>query len=499
MQRLYNIKIMFPFSLNDLKNKFTKEIYPASVTITNDTALWMHRTSNGKRLALLAKKDHRWHSLFHGDADSFRESFVLKLCPTDHANAYTLQTVLPNVKPAPLGLSVSAGCGDRLGMATPGHARVFANTNVLPIFAQQSIREMTRTKRTPQDVMCDATWGAFESGWHAAVGADADHLKVPADSDSCAAAGFTFYTIDPGAHVDSEADAATPAQLQTKVAALRWNDLESSITNLQSLYQDKTFDLEDRKIKLDAAVLMRALAKYGNAIAHVTQMYRHLKSKGVPFELEVSVDETETPTTHAEHIFIASELKRLGVKWISLAPRYVGRFEKGVDYIGDLKELENDLDVHAQIARVFGPYKLSLHSGSDKFSVYPLIVKATKGVVHLKTAGTSYLEALRVIASVDAKFFREIAALGYERYPTDRASYHVSAELRRAPVLKNLADAQLPSLLDQFDSREILHVTYGSALEKWGGQLKEVVRANENLYYEFLEKHFVKHLKPFAS
>ena len=477
---------------------------PASLVIKDDAALWLQRTTHGKRFALLAKKDHHWHSLFHGDAESFRESFVLKLCPLDHPNAYALQTVLPNLKPAPLGLNASAGCGDRLGMATPGHARAFNavmkdGKAVAPIFAQQSIREMTRTKRSPQDVMGDATWGAFESGWRAAVGADADHLKVPADMDLCVAAGFSFYTIDPGAHVDSEADAATPAQLRTKVAALRWNDLESSIINLQSLYQDKTFDLEDRKIKLDAASLMRALAKYGNAIAHVTQMYRHLKSKGVLFELEVSVDETETPTTHAEHIFIASELKRLGVKWVSLAPRYVGRFEKGVDYIGDLKELENDLNVHAQIARVFGPYKLSLHSGSDKFSVYPLIVKATKGVVHLKTAGTSYLEALRVIASVDAKFFREIVELGYERYPADRASYHVSAEVSRAPVLKNLADAQLPSLLDQFDSREILHVTYGSALEKWGAQLKEVVQKNEGLYYEFLEKHFIKHVKPFLD
>ena len=85
----------------------------------------------------------------------------------------------------------------------------------------------------------------------------------------------------------------------------------------------------------------RAAAKYGNAIAHVTLMYRHLVSKNIPFELEVSVDETETPTSHAEHIFIVSELKRLGVQWVSLAPRYVGRFEKGVDYIGDLESTGN--------------------------------------------------------------------------------------------------------------------------------------------------------------
>ena len=117
-----------------------------------------------------------------------------------------------------------------------------------------------------------------------------------------------------------------------------------------------------------------------------------------PFELEVSVDETDQPTSHAEHIYIASELKRLGVNWVSLAPRYVGRFEKGVDYIGDLAAFETDFAGHAAIARQFGPYKLSLHSGSDKFSIYPIAARLTGGLVHLKTAGTSYLEALRTIA-----------------------------------------------------------------------------------------------------
>jgi tagaturonate epimerase len=90
--------------------------------------------------------------------------------------------------------------------------------------------------------------------------------------------------------------------------------------------------------------------KYGGAIAHVAAMYRHLESKRVPFELEVSVDETDTPTSHAEHVDVASELRRLGVRWVSLAPRFMGRFEKGVDYIGDVAAFEADLAVHAQIA-----------------------------------------------------------------------------------------------------------------------------------------------------
>ena len=86
------------------------------------------------------------------------------------------------------------------------------------------------------------------------------------------------------------------------------------------------------------------------------------------------------------------------MKLVSLAPRYIGDFEKGVDYKGDVAALERSLRDHAAIAELLGPYKLSLHSGSDKLSMYPALARATKGRFHVKTAGTSYLEALRVVA-----------------------------------------------------------------------------------------------------
>ena len=216
------------------------------------------------------------------------------------------------------------------------------------------------------------------------------------------------------------------------------------------------------------------------------------------------MDETEQPTSHLEHLYIASELRRLGVKWISLAPRYIGRFEKGVDYIGDVKAFEADIAGHAVIARHFGPYKLSLHSGSDKFSIYAAAVRQTNGLVHLKTAGTSYLEALRTVAVLDEGFFREIYAFARERYETDRTSYHISAELKRAPLSYAVSD--WPALLDQFDAREILHVTYGSLLTERtdSGQLRfydrlmDLLRLNLGAYAANLEKHFVRHLKPFV-
>jgi hypothetical protein len=357
---------------------------------------------------------------------------------------------------------------------------------------------MERTVRNPDDVLNDATWGTFQAGWRGGVGADADHLKTPADIDACAAAGFSFYPIDPGAHVDSEVDTAAPEVVRQKAADLPWQDLEISQAGLEQRYAGQRIDLEDRELVMDPLALLRAAAKYGRAIAHVAIMYRHLAGKGVPFELEVSVDETETPTTHAEHVYIASELKRLGVRWVSLAPRYVGSFEKGIDYIGDLAALRADLAGHAAIARAVGPYKLSLHSGSDKFSVYPLITEVARGMVHLKTAGTSYLEALRVMAHADVVLFREILAFARERYEQDRASYHVSGEVRRVPAPADLRDAQLPDLLEDVDARQVLHVTFGSMLARFGARLKAALRAHEEEYDATLERHFVRHLEPFA-
>jgi len=468
----------------------TPEVYPASVVEAGGATLSLVRLGDEKRLAV------------RGDAAGFdgpaEPSGLGQLFPLSAANAAELRRRLPGLRPVPLGLRTSAGTGDRLGLATPGHARAFAGTNIAPIFAQQSIREMTRTDRTPVDVMTDATWGAFQAGWRGPVGADADHLKNTADADATAAAGFSFYTIDPGEYVDSAADAAGAPVLEEKVAALPWHLLESSPADLEARYAGKTFDLGERPLAISREQVLRAAAKYGGAVAQVVRMYRHLAGKGIVFELEVSVDETETPTTHAEHYYVASEMSRLGVRWVSLAPRFVGRFEKGVDYIGDLAALRVDLAGHAQVSRALGPYKLSLHSGSDKFSVYPLIVEAARGQVHLKTAGTSYLEALRVVGQADPGFFREILGLARERYETDRASYHVSAQVAKVPPPEALADGDLPGLLEDFDAREVLHVTFGSVLARWGGRLKTALRENEEAYYAVLERHFQRHLAPFA-
>jgi hypothetical protein len=371
-------------------------------------------------------------------------------------------------------------------------------SGIAPIFAQQSMRENARTGRTPQQVMDDALWGIFREGWRQPWGADADHLKTTGDIDLCVAAEYTFFTIDPGDHVDNEAHTASLEVLKDKVHKLPWDEFEDTPEGLHSRYLNRRFELEDFALEFDQTTLARAAAKYSRAIAHTVRMYRHLAAQTEDFELEMSVDETETPTSVEEHFFIASELKRLGVQWVSLAPRYIGRFEKGVDYIGNLAEFEAELAQHAAIARVLGPYKLSIHSGSDKFSIYPIVARHTRGLAHLKTAGTSFLEALRVVAQVEPALFRRILAHAVKRYPKDRATYHVSAQLTKVPAPEALSDTDLPGLLEHFDARQVLHVTFGSVLDRFGGQLLTALREYEEVYYRMLESHFQRHLSPFV-
>jgi hypothetical protein len=365
---------------------------------------------------------------------------------------------------------------------------------------------MTRTQRTPTQVMDAATWGVLQEGFRSGFGSDADHLQKPEDIDSTAAAGFTMFTIDPGAFVENTADKLDAAGLTRKLPAIDFDTLAASQADLFRRYVGKTLPIQGKaKVRFTEVTFLRALVKYGSAIAHTVRMFRHLQEvHRRPFEVEVSVDETETPTSPAEHYFFAAELKRLGVTWVSMAPRFVGRFEKGVDYIGDLRAFRASFARHVAVMKTLGPYKISIHSGSDKFRIYPIVAELTGGLVHLKTAGTSYLEALRAIAATEPGLFREILDFARGRYETDKASYHVSARVAKVPPAATLKDRDLPPLLDDFHARQVLHCTFGSVLTADGGErfrtrLYAALEGDEEAYYDVLQKHLGRHLAPFAG
>jgi hypothetical protein len=398
----------------------------------------------------------------------------------------------------PLHLSPSFGFGDRLGLATRGHIEALrlSTFDFRPIFAQQSVRENARVGRTPQQVMDNAKRAVESAHWDKPWGADADHLKSLDDLPPFVDAGYTFFTIDPSEHVDNAADTDPLSVLQKKVTGADWEKLSALYLSGNSSQPWAQFDAES---------LLRAQVKYGRAIQHAASMFDRLSQMKDDFDFEVSVDETDSPTSPLEHFFIASELKRLGVKFTSLAPRFIGDFEKGVDYIGDLNALDVELAKHAAVTKHFETYKLSLHSGSDKFSVYPLIVKHWGERIHVKTAGTSYLEALRVLAKHEPDLFLKIYSLGCERYEIDRKTYHVSAKLDLVGAslldgdggLLNPKDSSLhlPLLLDDFHAREILHVTFGSALAVFGAEIKSAITKHEDAYCEALKIHFGIHLE----
>ncbi len=408
-----------------------------------------------------------------------------------------------------LGMSPSFGFGDRIGLATPGHVTAMnrAGGPIQPIFPQQSIREMTRTQRSARQVMDDAMIGARAAGWQGPIGADADHLKTPEDIDVTAAVGFTFFTIDPSDDVDQQADDYDEATLRNKFDAIK------EMAPWFAGYLGKSIALPSgTAIELDEQACLRAAVKYGPAIQRALTLGGHIKNvneaAGQDYEIELSVDETDQPTTLAEHYIIADQCLRGGMKLVSLAPRFIGELEKGVDYKGNVPALESSLNDHAAIAELLGPYKLSLHSGSDKLSMYAALARATKGKFHVKTAGTSYLEALRVVARHDETLFREIIRFARSRYDTDKATYHVSATNAAVPDEAGLDSAKLeqiylecwadvpPGIGFTEPGRQILHCTFGSTLTDptLGPALRAVLEAHPETYEEVLADHFAKHL-----
>ena len=423
-----------------------------------------------------------------------------KRCPLSESNAETLAAHLLWLNPQPLGKHKSFGFGDRLGRATPGHLRALYQVDTTdsfqPILAQQSVRENTRIGRNPQEVINAARWGILEMGHKNPWGADADHVKNKEDVAAFAQSGYTFFTIDPSDHVDNQAEQDTTKTLQEKVKALPWDTLETNYEQLKKDYL-KTIKLGTLNLEFTEADLLKALAKYGQALVHTLGLSQHIRSAlGNPFDLEMSVDETDTPTSAQEHYFIANELLKRNIPVVSLAPRFVGKFQKGVDYIGEVKDFEQSLAQHASIMKHFDAYKLSIHTGSDKFSLYPIIADYCGNMLHVKTAGTSYLEALRVFAKNEPQLFRDILTLSKAAFEKDKKSYALDCKPEKVPSQSQLSDSELPELLERFDSRQVLHVSFGSAITSFRTRILESLNHHHLAYQEALEVHFVKHLQP---
>lgn len=491
---------------------FTVELYPSSVHRHGNTDFFIAVKENQKCLFGLAGNSASLFEKFSGKT-VFKKSTDVPVsvmqCPMTHENAVVIRELFDHTRPRLIGLANSFGLGDRIGLANPGHVQAIKNSGFRPVLAQQSIRELTRTNRTPEEVMDAATWAVFQEGYKQGFGADADHLKTTDDIDLMVRAGFTMFTIDPSEYVVNEASELPEDELTRRAAGIRWEMIHDSFDECMKRYGGRSIAL-DGSLTLSPSHhdVLQAVVKYGNVIAHVVSMNAHLKTKhrDHPSEVEVSVDETDSPTTLFEHYFIANELKRLGVELISLAPRFIGDFEKGIDYRGDIDAFTDEYKKHVTIAEKLGPYKLSIHSGSDKFTVYEAIGKLGAGHVHVKTAGTSYLEALRVVSVKEPELFRDILQFSRDNFEKEKQTYHVSGSLEHVPDPGTMEDHELVQLFDNDDARQVLHVAFGKVLTvrdengeyMFKNKIITCLSTNEELHYRFVKKHFRRHIEPFG-
>ena len=413
-----------------------------------------------------------------------------------HPNAVALRTALPFTAPSTLGdRAITFGVGDRLGVAGPGHLRGMSSYQSCPVLAQQSVRELDLTGRDYEQVLDASTWAVFQEGYERPWGADGDHLKTEDWVRTALRVGFTRITADVSDYISHEYAAGSDTEIMKAYERLE----EGYRQRIEKTYLPLNIDLDSGEtVSFSRPVLARTALIYGRAIEHALRLYRTgVKARGEGgFDFELSVDETETPTTPEAHVFVALEAGELGMRIGSLAPRFVGEFQKGIDYIGDLKEFERTFAVHAALARRFG-HRISVHSGSDKFSVFPAVGKLSRGRYHIKTAGTFWLESMRIIAVHEPALYRRLHEAALERFDKATRYYVVTTNLDNVPVLDSLQDRELPSLFDNPDARQLIHITYGELLRdrELGPGFFEALHHHIEEYWVAVAEHTERHLK----
>jgi hypothetical protein len=407
------------------------------------------------------------------------------LYPVDWHN-YTLLRDLLGLRPSVCTKPCSFGTGDRLGMVTAAHLQAFRDHDVFPVLAQQSPRELVRTGRDFRDVILSAVSGVLEAGYPGGFGADADHIKHEPQLRQAIEAGYTMYTIDLSDHLRD-------------VSRLTQPEIADNARALSPLSQNIIRDHADVTLRagngirytLQAERLVQSAITFEEAMQRAVRFHQVLKEHLAEFDLEVSIDESARVTTLEDHLYVVEYLRRSEVPLWSLAPRFPGEFQKGIDFVGDLQELQKAFYLHAALCRQLARYRLSLHSGSDKFSVYTAFCEATGGNFHVKTSGTSWLQAVQLIAQTDADLFCELYRLCLHHLEESRKAYHVSINRSQFPAEP---PAEVSTFLSQPQVRQLFHISYGVLLDERGQTIRELLHAHEQEHYRLVAEHIERHL-----
>ena len=472
------------------------KIYGSSMRTHDNILFFIAAIDGDKRLILSSERSV--DESFSGSTSKI-DGVAIMSADLSWDNYLLLKERFPFIEPVSLrSRRTTVGCGDRLGLATPGHLRAVSEFDVSPVLAQQSIRELTLTGRTYEGVVSDAAFLVFQEGYTHGYGADGDHLKTLNDIDIALAAGMPMITLDLTEVMNPDPATWEGERLETEYAKLD----DSVRDKVNSEYCDKSFPVGEGNITISSSEAKRCALMYWRALDFSVTVDRHLREKrGDAYDLEISIDETTAPTVPEHHLFIARELARRGVTVNSLAPRFIGEFQKGIDYIGDIPTFEEQFKVHCDISKENGNYKISIHSGSDKFSVYPIIGKHTDLRLHLKTAGTSWLEAVRTVSKADPDLYRLMHRKAFEYFAEATKLYHITADLEKIPPLDSVEDAELGDYLIQDESRQLIHITYGGLLndKEVRGAFFSSLACHEELHYQTVATHIKKHVELLVS
>ena len=432
---------------------------------------------------------------------------------TDPFRIVSLDFVFPYFAPNTMLLldRFSFGVGDRFAHQAVAQLRAFQKLEkdgviAIPVW-NKSNREHTFIGSEPPSVREAASEAVRELHWSHPWHTDADHIRLETvdrflDSSD-------FFTIDVADSIG---------------ASVSENDIAIFLDRHPELLESISIPNIDQPIQLSRHDIEKVARNYLAAAHEAGRIYRYLvKAKGAGgFIAEVSMDETDAPQTPQELLVILAALSDQGVALQTIAPKFTGRFNKGVDYVGDLaqfdREFRDDLAVIAYAIHAYGlpsNLKLSVHSGSDKFSIYPVIRRAVadrNAGLHIKTAGTTWLEELIGLSESEGDglaLVNEIYSVALGDIEALSAPYASVIAIRRdeLPGLDETREwtgsrwaaalRHIPSNADFNPSlRQLLHVSFKLAAKK-GTRYTDLLKANREIVAKnVFENLYDRHMRP---
>jgi len=405
----------------------------------------------------------------------------------------------------------SIGVGDRFAHQARAQLRACLlaaeqGAEVIPVW-NKSHREHTTVGSDPGSVRAAADAAVRDLGWHKPYHVDADHIRLETVDGFLASSDF--YTIDVADAIGQPATADAVRSFADRHPELSGRQ---EIPGITEAFQTTRSDVE------------RIAGKYLRAVQGAGRIYRHIaaaRGEG-RFITEVSMDETDNPQTPPELLIILAAIAGEKVPIQTIAPKFTGRFNKGVDYVGDLaqfeKEFQQDLAVIAFAVCRYGlpgNLKLSVHSGSDKFSIYAPIRRALARAgagVHLKTAGTTWLEEVIGLAEAGGAgldLAKEIYGKALDKRDALCAPYAAVIDIdpRRLPSaqeVKGWSSEQFVSALRHDPGcktfnphlRQLIHVGYKIAAQMGDRYLKMLDACEATIARNVTTNLYERHLKP---